>query len=1059
MPRILQIIICLTLSFLYSINSYSQNLSSRWQFGFAGDHRDFIQEMISISGNHYIYGAVSSSRVSGNKTSPTYGDDDMIVFEMDDAGNKLWEKSYGGSNYDQLHSIIKISSGGYILAGGSESIISGNKSSPLRGIGDFWIIKIDDIGNIIWEKTFGDPGHLNIAQKILETPDGSFIIGGRSFIPLPTGGSQQDFRVIKIDNNGNLLWSKYYGGNQQEELYSLIATADGNYFLSGTSSSGISGNKTSASVGGFDAWLVKIAPDGTKMWDKSYGTPGDDFRGNIIKLMDNNFLLIESSLNTGRIRKIDPSGNTLWLTSCSGNDQDAFDVAAENTNGDIYVAGTSKTNNAGCKTSPLIGGGCCSDIWIAVFDANGNKIDDLDYGGNDAEMVTDIDVINNEVWISGWSDSPISGNKTTTRYGQTADGWIIRLSRKLFINNLTINAVCKNVTSFKTYFTTTTAYSPGNVFTIQLSDANGNFNSPVNIGSKSSVTSDSILITIPAGLPSGSNYNLRVIATQLADTSASFPIFFHDNPTVNLGPDISFCENTVVILNSGAQLPNSKYLWSNGSTGSNLSISLPGFYWVEVQNNCGSTRDSIQATVKPLPVTSLGMDTSFCTGSSVVVKQNFYQPMVSYLWNQGAVTDSIIVQKGGTYWLTQTNNCGSTTDTILVREKILPIINIATDTGFCKNGTVMLSPSGVLPGTSWLWSNGNSTNSITISSAGQYWLQGDLEGCKKADTIRITEYQSPNVQIQGSDLLNVCKGKAITLTATGATNYTWSNGFSGDQISVTDSGLISVTGTDIHSCKNKDSVLVRWINRENVKAFSTDTICYGSSINLYAVGGESFTWTPSSIFNNSTISNPIASPLKTTDIIVTVTSDSTGCNIGKKDTIRITVLPKVNANAGRDTMVAIGDYLQLNATGGNTYTWQPATNLNNPNIANPIALINGAITYTVTAMSWKGCTGTAKINITAIKGPEIFLPNAFSPNSDGINDIFKPVIAGFNSMNYLKIFDRFGNLIFETNQIGKGWNGMYKGNILEPNIFVWIIEAVRKDNIIVRKKGTVTLVR
>jgi gliding motility-associated-like protein len=1042
---------------LFSVNSYSQTLTSRWQYSWGGDGADFINDMISLPGKHYIFGGFSGSGISGNKTSPQYGRGDATIFEMDDAGNKLWEKSYGGNNYDRLNSFIKVSTGGYIIAGESESPPSGIKQSPLRGIGDFWVFKIDDNGNLIWEKSYGDQSYLNVAVKILEMPDGGFLVAGFSFPP--NGGNLQEYKVIKIDKDGNLLWEKYYGGTREDELIDMIATSDGNYMLSGTSRSPVSGNKSSASLGGQDIWLVKITPDGTKLWDKSFGTPADDFRGRIINLIDNNILIIEAAVNTGRIRKIDLNGNELWVQTCSGNDQDFFEVATQNTNGDIYVAGTSKSNNAGCKTSPYIGGGWFSDIWIAIFDSGGNKIDDLDYGGNDADIPFHIEMINNECWISGFSDSPISGNKTTANYGQTADGWIIRLSKKLFINNLTLNTACRNVNSFKTYFTTTLNYQPGNVFTIQLSDANGNFTAPVNVGTKSAISSDSVLITLPSNLVAAANYQLRVIASRSSDTSGGYALMLYDKPVVKLGSDTAFCQNTPLVLTAGTQAANIKYLWSNGSAARSISTLSPGLYWCEVSNDCGSSRDTILTTLKPLPVTNLGPDVSFCSGSSIVIKQKTPQASVTYMWNTGQQTDSVIVRQGGTFWLTLTNNCGKTMDTITVIEKNTPAFKITGDTGYCRNASVLLSPDISGPVSSMLWSNASTANTITISNAGKYWLQVDLNGCKKTDSINVTQYELPAVQIQGNHLINVCRNNPVNLTASGASSYTWSNGLSGSNISFLDSGFIIVKGADIHACVNKDSAQIKWVNRETVKAFTSDTICYGGYVQLSAVGGEKFLWTPASILNNATIPNPIAKPSRTTNVIVMVTKDSTGCNIGMKDTIRLTVWPKVNATAGNDTLVTLGDHLQLHASGGKTYLWQPSTGLSNSTIANPIAIINSAINYSVIVTTQYGCIGTANLKISTIKGPEIYLPNAFTPNNDGINDLFMPIIAGFKSLTSFKIFDRFGTVVYETKQLGKGWDGRFKGIPLEPNIFIWTVEAVQNDNSIITKKGTVALIR
>jgi hypothetical protein len=106
---------------------------------------------------------------------------------------------------------------------------------------------------------------------------------------------------MQIDATGNLLWSKLYGGTDMEDLYDLVATSDGNYFLCGTSTSPISGNKTSSPLGQEDIWLVKVDPNGTKIWDKTYGTSGGDFRGRLLSLQDGNTIIVESSINTGRI--------------------------------------------------------------------------------------------------------------------------------------------------------------------------------------------------------------------------------------------------------------------------------------------------------------------------------------------------------------------------------------------------------------------------------------------------------------------------------------------------------------------------------------------------------------------------------------------------------------------------------------------------------------------------------------------------------------------------------------------------------------------------------------
>ncbi|HKB45024.1 MAG TPA: hypothetical protein VKC90_11565, partial [Chitinophagaceae bacterium] len=299
-----------------------------------------LNVMIPLAGSKYFFAGTTASDPSCTKTSILYGDEDFAIMEFDDAGNKLWEKTYGGDRWDQLHDAVKVSTGGYILAGQTESGPSGIKTSLLNGVDDIWVIRTDDNGNLLWEKSYGGIDYES-GIKILETPDGGFLIAGLSLSNIPGYNfGIGDYQLTKIDATGNQLWSKLYGGTGNDELYGLIASSDGNYFLCGSSTSPISGNKTSAPLGGADIWLVKVSPDGTKLWDKSFGTAADDFRGNLLCLGDNNFLIIEAAVNTGRIRKIDNNGNQIWLKICSGNNQDFFEIATEDKiTGNIYIGG------------------------------------------------------------------------------------------------------------------------------------------------------------------------------------------------------------------------------------------------------------------------------------------------------------------------------------------------------------------------------------------------------------------------------------------------------------------------------------------------------------------------------------------------------------------------------------------------------------------------------------------------------------------------------------------------------------------------------------------------
>jgi gliding motility-associated-like protein len=173
------------------------------------------------------------------------------------------------------------------------------------------------------------------------------------------------------------------------------------------------------------------------------------------------------------------------------------------------------------------------------------------------------------------------------------------------------------------------------------------------------------------------------------------------------------------------------------------------------------------------------------------------------------------------------------------------------------------------------------------------------------------------------------------------------------------------------------------------------------------------------------------------------------------------VYPKVIADAGpRDTTAVLGQPILLNATGGASYLWTPATWLSNPGIYNPVALPQDNIRYVVTAISPGNCIGTDTIDIRVFRvDPDMFVPTAFTPNGDGNNDIFKPILIGMKGLNYFKVFNRFGQLLYSTTDIGKGWNGTFGGKGQDPGTYVWVAEGVTYTGAIKFKKGYVVLIR
>ena len=205
----------------------------------------------------------------------TFGWDYWIV-RIDSVGNKLWDKRYGGSGQDYLFSMLKTNDGNYLLGGWSSSGAEGDKTEPdWGGGGDYWIVKIDTAGNKLWDKSFGGLDY-DILYSMQQTMDGGFVLAGNSYSGI--GGNKNsssygglDYWLVKVDVEGNKEWDQDYGGDDDEEILgNVICTQDGGYLLSGASLSDSSGDKTENNpLFSKDTWIVKTDDQGNKQWDKT----------------------------------------------------------------------------------------------------------------------------------------------------------------------------------------------------------------------------------------------------------------------------------------------------------------------------------------------------------------------------------------------------------------------------------------------------------------------------------------------------------------------------------------------------------------------------------------------------------------------------------------------------------------------------------------------------------------------------------------------------------------------------------------------------------------------
>ncbi len=430
------------------------------------------------------------------------------------------------------------------------------------------------------------------------------------------------------------------------------------------------------------------------------------------------------------------------------------------------------------------------------------------------------------------------------------------------------------------------------------------------------------------------------------------------------------------------------YTWSHGlGTGftKTVSPSTETTYMVSITdaNGCEST-DELTLSVSQLPVVDAGLDQTICDGGSVVINAigSNGGGSFSYAWSSGLGSGATqIVQPDATTTYTVTisdiNTCSST-DQITIVVNDLPIVSTSTtDNNICMGETTTISAmgSGGAGGYSYSWNNGlgvGISHSVSPTSRTTYTVVvTDSNGCANTEIITIDVNIAPSVDAGADEI--ICTGGSTQLFATGGIIYSWSPSLgltntntNNPSASPAATTTYTVTITAANGCTASDQMIVM-VNSDPVASSSVDvTICDGVSTQLDANGGDNYVWSPSTGLSSTTIKNPIANPSSTTTYTVTVT-DANNCT-ATAETI-ITVNQKPPVDAGNDAIMCTGGTVNLNATGGASYSWTPSTGLSANNIASPTAQPNNTTTYTVLVTDNNGCTQTDQVSITVLTTP------------------------------------------------------------------------------------------
>jgi gliding motility-associated-like protein len=471
--------------------------------------------------------------------------------------------------------------------------------------------------------------------------------------------------------------------------------------------------------------------------------------------------------------------------------------------------------------------------------------------------------------------------------------------------------------------------------------------------------------------------------------------------------------------------------------------STQGIYTIKavLQNSNGCGADTIKKVIHAGPFkVFLGNDTTICKGDTLQLKMNI--PGGSNFWHNNSFDTVVKVTQPGKYWVRVSLGECTATDTIEVFERNLPQFTLGADTIICSNTSVTLAPNPALSG-GYAWSNNAATPTITVSSAGNYWLQiTDNIGCKWRDTIGVSFKTLPNFSL-GRDTA-ICQKDTLVLNATvsGATGYTWSTGATTPQIKTYQSGIYWCD-VNKQGCIYRDSIMLTVKPLPIVHLGNDTTLCENTTLLLDAQNpGSSWLWNTGSNGHTYLVS-------QSGFYKVTVTKN----NCSSKDSINIAYELRPRFSLGTDRLICPGEIITLQPVLDPLWQllWQDGSGAITYRVAQPGLYYLDAITR----------CGTTREDILFTRGLcKVNIPNAFTPNGDGLNDVLKALGTEVVTNFTLKIYNRYGQLVFETRDKNKGWDGRIDGQRVNNGAYAYICTYRElngtKDELL---KGTVLVIQ
>ncbi len=1045
--------------------------SIEWQKCYGGNNGDYAWSIEATADGGYITAGYTEGKdnadVMGYHGNLAIGD--IWVVKLDHRGNIQWQKCLGGNYFETGTDIHPTADGGYILAGTAASIdcsITGN-----HGGADYWVVKLNSAGDIVWQKLYG--GSLNeYAYGISMTADGGYVVAGETEssdgdITINHGG--RDFWVIKIDASGSLLWQKSLGGSRDDQAYGVRATPDGGCVVAGNEASAdgdVTGNH-----GNLDVWVVKLDNTGNVQWQKALGGSKSDGGYSVDLTQDGGYVVAGyADSNDGDVSgihnlfpgasdfwvvKLSSSGSLLWQKCYGGDDNEIAYHIEPAQDGGFLVAGSSESTNGDLNCN-----GGLTDMWVLKISPAGDLLWQMNMGGSyydEAHCIREL--ADGSYIIAGTTCSKeVSGFHPQTNQGSCDDFWVVKLTAPLAsppapavtIDPFSVNGCAGAPTTLQA----TALYAGTNPAFSWTRNGLPVGNGSAYYSASDFSNNDQVTCTVTAG---GVCENMTGQGTASATVNIS-NAFIHPVITIS-ADDTVICTCTSITFRAAVQ--------NAGQT--------PLYEW-KVNGNYAASHTStfITNTLQPGDqVTCIYSDSSSCvTGVSVV-------------------SNTITLTSGA--GITPSVQVAASRDSVCAGTKIL--------------FTALASNAGPHPTYQWRVNNavaGTNSDSLVLSSlasgdAVNCSLTPDpLFGCAPSGVVTsnilvmtIFNQVFAALSIQASQD-TLCTGTPAVFAASvshvgsnpsyhwlvngvpaGTNSPSFTDGLPSSHDTVSCLVLVDPSfGCVVHDSALSNHIVLTVINQQPASvdiSVAGNNACLGDTLVFTAHGSNAgnapvYNWMVNG--SRTGVQGPVwsTSSLRGGDLVFCQLQPGSGaCSSLPDSSNLITALindtPSVHIFPP-DTVVVRGGVVQFRPQVSGTvssYIWSPSSSLANPLLLNASTIpLHNDMIYTLTVISDKGCRGVGKAAVRIFTS--LYMPNAFTPNGDGVNDQFRIPARTTIQLKEFSIYNRWGELVFTTSQAAQGWDGTYQGKKQNTGVYIYVIRGATINGDI-SVKGHVMLIR